>query len=398
MAITQNRLESDTNSRARVLHLIKWLPRGGIETWLTHIFSRNNDFSVRNELLVMKEDIGPYEDRVRSAGIPIHVLPISNKLTWFSDFYHFLKREGPFAVVHSHHDPIISGPALTAAKFADVPVRIAHNHAARLMGEDYQALRHRVREGIGRKFVEFGATRRIGISDQAMWHLVGSGWQSRSDCSILLYGFDYSAYASARVRAEALRSQYGLAKDAPVIGHVGRFDQVKNHPFLIETFARFSRVCPNAHMILIGRGPLESEVRADIAAHGLDDKITIVPGSDDVAAHMALFDVFLFPSFSEGLGIVVLEAQAAGTPTLMTDSLPPEVIVVPEAVQLLPLAAGPTAWAEMLLDMVGKERAADGDWLERVEKSHFGIDRCVSDLDKIYADELGLLHDKPIAE
>jgi glycosyltransferase involved in cell wall biosynthesis len=398
MKKSKSQLETNLNSPARVLHLIKWLPRGGIETWLTHIFSRSNDFSVRNELLVMKEDIGPYEARVRSAGIPIHVLPIRNKLTWFSDFFYFLREQGPFAVVHSHHDPIISGPALTAAKFAGVPVRIAHNHAARLMGEDYTALRHRAREGIGKKFVEFGATRRIGISDQAMWHLVGSGWQSRSDCSILLYGFDYGAYASASGRADALRTQYGLDRNAAIIGHVGRFDQVKNHPFLIQTFAHFSKICPTAHMILIGRGPLESEVRALITAHGLDGKVTIVAGSDDVAAHMALFDVFLFPSFSEGLGIVVLEAQAAGTPTLMTDSLPPEVIVVPEAVKLLPLAAGPPIWADMLLDMIQKKDVLDGNWLERVEKSHFGIDRCVADLDKIYTDEIASLHDKWLVE
>lgn len=336
----------------------------------------------------MQEDIGPYEGKVRASGIPIHVLPMKNKVGWFLHFYRFLRENGPFDIVHSHHDPIISGPALATARLANVPVRIAHNHAARLMGEDYRAFRLRFRETVGRAFVEFGATRRIGISSQAMWHLIGSGWEHRDDCTVLLYGFDYGMFEDANSRANVLRSRYGLPKDAPIIGHVGRFDSVKNHPFIIEIFWKFLKTHPNARLILIGRGPLEDTVKSDIADRKIQDNIIIIEGTDDVPAHMALFDAFLFPSFSEGLGIVVLEAQAAGTPTLMTDILPPEVVVVPEAVSTLPLAAGAEAWAEALAKIVVKKELQEGEWLRRVEESSFGIRRCVSDLNRIYEEEI----------
>ena len=68
-------------------------------------------------------------------------------------------------------------------------------------------------------------------------------WRRKKDCSILLYGFDFSSFIDAAERTQIRRSLQ-LNPSYKVIGHVGRFDTVKNHPFLLRTFARVAEADP----------------------------------------------------------------------------------------------------------------------------------------------------------
>lgn len=377
-----------TDPRPRVLHLLKWLPRGGIETWLTHVFAHSGESPVHHEVLLMQDEIGPYEAKVRAAGVSIHTLPMISRTGWFIALHRFLRRTGPYKAMHAHVDSIVSGPALAVAKAAGVPVRIIHNHAARSMGADYQKLRYRLREVAGNAIAIASSTRRIGISEMAMEHLAGPDWRKDSDSTVLLYGFEYSGNLGAGERAAALRAELAIAGGSTVVGHVGRFDPVKNHPFLLETFAELAKKRPDSVLILIGRGPLQAEMEARANALGIAGKVRFAGGTDDIPAFMALFDLFLFTSFSEGLGIVLLEAQAAGTPVLMPDNMPVEVVVVDHAVDRLPLAAGPSAWAERADAILSRPAHDPAAALALVENSPFGMARCVADLNAIYSEEL----------
>ena len=115
----------------------------------------------------------------------------------------------------------------------------------------------------------------------------------------------------------------------------------------------------------------------------------LFPGtSADVPAFMAMFDLFVLPSFNEGLGIVCLEAQAAGTRALVSDVVPEEVRIVPGAVESLPLDAGAQAWGDAIVAMTGLPRADAEDWRAQVEASRFGIGRCVRELNHIYLEAM----------
>jgi glycosyltransferase EpsF len=112
--------------------------------------------------------------------------------------------------------------------------------------------------------------------------------------------------------------------------------------------------------------------------------------TQDIAAYMALFDLFVFPSFSEGLGIVCVEAQAAGTRVLTSETVPREAAVVPGGVDFLPLEAGEKRWAERILELLTLPKPNREEWRQSVEQSAFGLDRCVRDLHAIYRSELGV--------
>lgn len=374
--------------KPRVLHVLGSLSLGGVETWLMHMLRRSESFSVEHEVLLTKAEPGDYEAEARRLGIRIHKLPIGpGKRAWLRSFRRFLQANGPFAAVHSHLY-FFSAPLLAAAKAAKVPVRIAHCHTARSRGDDHQSIRNRVRRAVAVRWLKRAATRRIGISDAAIEEIAGTNWKRDPASSVLLYGFDFSRYRGVAERAKLLRQKLGIDEDVPVIGHVGRFEPIKNHAFLLEMFATVLRQLPRARLVLVGDGPIRDAVIAKAKSLGVSDQVHFAGTTDDVPAYMRMFDIFVLPSFSEGLGIVCVEAQAAGTRAIASDAVPNEVSVVPGAVQFLPLAAGTDAWAAAIDRALRQSPRHHDQWLGEVDVSRFAIGRCIDELNGIYLSEL----------
>jgi glycosyltransferase involved in cell wall biosynthesis len=331
---------SSASTKPRVLHVLASLALGGVETWLMHMLRHHDRFSVTHEVLLTRAEPGVYEEEARRLGIRIHKLPMGrNKRGWLRQFRSFLETNGPFAAVQSHVY-FFSAPLLGAAKSAGIPVRIAHCHAARSRGGDHQNLRHKLRRTVAIAWLKRVATRRIGISDAAIEEIAGSDWKRDPTNSVLLYGFDFSRYRGATERAVPLKQKLGIGAEAPVVGHVGRFDPVKNHPLLLEAFAVALKQVPQAQLVLVGDGPVRGEVAAKAKELGIAKQVHFAGTTDDVPAYMRMFDIFVLPSFSEGLGIVVVEAQAAGTRSIVSDAVAEEAAIIPGAVRFLPLSAG----------------------------------------------------------
>lgn len=376
--------------RPRVLHVLKSLPLGGIETWLMHVLRRDRQSFVQHELLLAVEEPGEYEPEARALGIPIHKLPYRGSWPrWFVDLRRFLREEGPFDIVHSHPSKV-GGAILATAALAGVPSRIAHQHDARSAGPDFRSIRERVLHRGTMLLTRVAATRRIGITDAAIQDIAGKGWRKNKDCSILLYGFDFSQFDGAKERAQALRNALQLEAGHRVIGHVGRFAPVKNHRFLLRTFANVAAADRTVRLVMIGEGALEPEMKKLAHDLGINDRVRLAGTTQDIPAYMAMFDLFLFPSFSEGLGIVCVEAQAAGTRVLASDTVPHETAITEGGVDFLPLASGEGAWARRVAELLALPKPDVTQWRRAVEQSPFGLDRCVADLHRIYREELRL--------
>ena len=205
---------------------------------------------------------------------------------------------------------------------------------------------------------------------------------------MLIYGFDFGRYRNVREQALALRKSLGIGSGQPVVGNVARFMPVKNHQLLLEAFAVCAKQLPGARLVLVGEGPLRDAVEKQAESLGIGDKVLFPGTTEDVHLYMAMFDLFALPSFSEGLGIVVVEAQAAGTPALVSETTPAEASVVPGAVEVLPLAVGARAWGEAMARLLQQPAPDQSQWLDTVERSKFGIRRCIEELDSIYRSEL----------
>ncbi|WP_368230292.1 glycosyltransferase [Blautia wexlerae] len=113
---------------------------------------------------------------------------------------------------------------------------------------------------------------------------------------------------------------------------------------------------PNAELILVGTGPLEEKVKSKVAEKGLSDCVHFLGNRKDMNRIYQAMDVFVFPSLFEGLGIVAIEAQAAGVPIVCSEGLPPETDITPIYRKLL-LSDGEEKWANTALEMAQNLKA-----------------------------------------
>jgi hypothetical protein len=124
----------------------------------------------------------------------------------------------------------------------------------------------------------------------------------------------------------------------------------------IDVFAEIKKKKPDAELILVGTGPLEEKVRSKVADMGLTENVQFLGNRKDMNRIYQAMDIFVFPSLFEGLGIVAIEAQAAGVPIVCSEGLPPETDITPIYRKLM-LSDGAEKWAEAAIEMAQSSKA-----------------------------------------
>ena len=157
---------------------------------------------------------------------------------------------------------------------------------------------------------------------------------------------DLSSFENCTDR-EILRQEFNLSDEGPILGHVGSFRTVKNHRFLVEIFEQLAPEI-NANLVLVGDGPLLPEIKELVESKGLADRTKFLGTRSDVPCLLQMLDLFLFPSQFEGLGIALVEAQAAGIPCLAAETIPTEVDMGLGLVNFLSLSKNAQRWSQEL--------------------------------------------------
>ena len=145
-----------------------------------------------------------------------------------------------------------------------------------------------------------------------------------------------------------LREQFSISDDCFVLGHVGRFNKVKNHPKIIEVFQALKQMQPSSKLLLVGDGEDMPKIKEQVAERNLADDVIFTGARSDVPAMLSMMDCFIFPSFFEGLGIVLIEAQAAGLLCVVAETVPEETTVTEKVIRL-PLSSSAEDWASAAL-------------------------------------------------
>ncbi len=214
--------------------------------------------------------------------------------------------------------------------------------------------------------------------------MFGAGWESVPGNSIVYCGIDAREFLE-QGETDPVESERLVSPKAFVMGHVGRFVDVKNHAFLFAVVAEVARREPATCLLLIGDGPLRAQLEAQAKALGVFDRVVFAGQRSDVPRLMKQMDVFVLPSLFEGLPVSGLEAQAAGLPLVISDTITSELDFLPDRVRRLSLADPVSAWADAVLDSrhtktpIGVETA-----LKALENSPFSIGACLRSLEVLY--------------
>ena len=335
----------------RILHVLGKLDRGGVETWLVQVLRHIDRHKYQMDFLAHTTDPGAYDDEVRALGSKI--IPCLNHRNPFQYAFNFrrvLRKHGPYDVIHSHVHHY-SGHVLMLAAMAGVPGRIAHSHNDTANVDRQVSFARAAYLKVAKTLVERTSTLGIAASKKAGNSLFPTNWEHCPKWQLAPYGVDFAPFDISVNRTE-VRRELGIPSSSVVVGHVGRFFPQKNHALFVEVASRFAEIEPKAFFLMVGDGPLRAAVEAEIKARKLSRNFLFTGVRSDISRLMkGAMDLFLFPSLHEGLGIVVLEAQLAGLPCLLSEAVPPEADMFPQLVKRLSLTAPPERWADELREL-----------------------------------------------
>ncbi len=372
----------------RILQTVFSMDIGGVETWLMHILRNIDREQYRLDFAVHLSGPGTHEEEIRALGSNIHVCaPLTRPWRQLPRFRRILREHGPYDIMHAH-TPML-GPLLWLARRAGVPVRILHTH------NDFSrrppaGLLSRLYFSGALRLARRSLTHALACSEAAATGTFSSGWREDSRVQVLYCGEDFDAFEEPVDRAE-VRREFDLPANAFVIGHVGRFARQKNHQFIIEIAREILPLDESIRFLLIGDGPLRGEIESAVDEAGLRANIRFAGNRRDVPRLLkGAVDVFLLPSLHEGLGLVLIEAQAAGLPAVFADSITPEADVVPELATRLSLSLPPDAWAQAILRVKQTPPTVSGETaLAALRGSHFAVEQSVSALGGLYTSATG---------
>lgn len=173
-----------------------------------------------------------------------------------------------------------------------------------------------------------------------------------NDTAVIRNGVDFNKFRNINETKEEIRQELGIPNDGYVIGQVGRFAYQKNPEFTVDVFNELLKANPNSYLLLIGRGKQEESLRKQVIDLGIDKNVQILTNRNDIPRLLKAMDVFVFPSRFEGLGIVLIEAQVAGLPCVISDNIPREAYQS-KKITRLSLEAPKKEWVQALLNPLG---------------------------------------------
>lgn len=302
----------------RVLHVVVTMNSGGIENMIMNLYRSIDRQKIQFDFLVHTNKQSFFDDEILKLGGNIHrIIPLrtNNLFKYKSKLNKFFKNE-EYSIVHSHIS-VWSYFVLSVAKKNKVPIRIAHSHESHDSIWDHRLNRIPMIISL-KKVINRTLTHRFACGKDAGKWLFG-----KREFTVVNNAIDCSKFVYDSAKALTIKKQLQLTNQF-VIGHVGNFSYPKNYPFIINVFKQIKVLHANSKLVLIGGGQLESEVKVLAESLGVIDDILFLGIRKDVNDYLNTMDVFLFPSFYEGLGMVLVEAQCNGIPILMTETLPQE--------------------------------------------------------------------------
>lgn len=323
----------------RVLCVFGALDFGGAESMCMQLYRHIDRSKVQFDFVTHSGPGGAYEEEIRALGGKIYYCPrykIINHLTYQTWWRHHLAAHPEHKIIHGHYFSISAVYFRVAHEFNCIT--IGHSHCVEPSGKR-----------LNKRIFNYYCSK---VSDQSDYCFAcskdaGNYLFPDKTFHILNNAIDVSHFVyNAAVRTQ-MRNVLGIGHKF-VIGHIGRFTCEKNHRFIIDVFKKILEINKESVLVLIGDGPLKETIMDVAKENGIEKSILFLGVRDDVPQLLQALDVFFFPSLFEGLGIVAVEAQAAGLPVVCSDVIPDEVTIT-TLVERLSLKESVEVWRDSLL-------------------------------------------------
>lgn len=361
-----------------VLHVVGRMDRGGTEALLMSLLHTVDRSRFQFDLVEQTQDECDYDQEILSLGSAIyrcpHISPgnLSGYRKWWRDFF---AAHPEYRIVHGHSRgsaPIYLDEAKKAGR-----VTILHCHS-NSHGKGLPGLIRFLWQLPLRRMADhnFACSVNAGISQ----------FGKSSTFRVIKNGIRAERYLWNSETRHRIREEFGLS-DEFVIGNVARFEDMKNHKFLLRVFREVLNKNPNARLMLVGQGTLEKQIRQQAQELGITEQVIFTGVRSDVNDVLQGMDMFVFPSVYEGLPLVLVEAQTAGLRCVISDTISDDCVIGDDLITKRSLESTPEQWAEHILQRAQYTRE---NQYQQVAESGFDIRSTYRQLCEFYE---GVLQD-----
>lgn len=373
-----------TSSAHRVLHVFRRMDQGGAESRTMDIYRKIDKSKIQFDFLTYSQGSGYYDEEIRMLGGRIFVLPppdLKHIISHIVAMYLLLSRESGFSAVHSH-GAHYSGLVVTVARAAGIKRRICHARTA--PKEEHCSMWRKLYYFVSKTLMLCNATNLLACSHDAGEYLYGDLGTNSKRFKIIRNAVDVDEIFQVDPGArERLRKLWNIQENTKVLGHIGRFADVKNHSFLICIAEKMKKLHVDFLLVLVGDGENKPNIVDAVKIRELSDCVIFLGSRADVPDILSAIDFLLLPSKHEGVPGVVIEAQAAGIPCVVSDVVTKEVDIGLGLIQYAGINNGPDCWVSAISS--SKDRIYDGSIIEKsILKSGYDIQSVVEVLEGIY--------------
>ena len=333
---------------------------GGIETYLLNYYRRNHGKTVHLDFVSDFPSVVE-EQALLDAGSQIHYIPAKGKglMAHWKALWKVLRTHREYKTLYFN---VMDGGAVFTMLIPFLLGRkiVVHSHN----GNTDKVRLHK----LCKPFANALTGDRVACSRLAADYMFG---RAGKGALVIPNAIDARKYTFDPAVRKAAREKLGVG-DRLTVCHVGRLSRQKNPFGVLDMFEALHRTHPDSVLLSVGTGELEREFHEAIRAKGLEGAVMCLGVRSDVPDILQAADVFLLPSLYEGLPIALLEAQAAGLPCVVSDTITREVAVT-NLVTYVSLEAPARDWAERIVLAARTERT---DTFEQMAAAGFDISRC----------------------
>ena len=368
----------------KVLHCVGYMRRAGIETFIMNVYRNIDKNEVQFNFLCSESKKGDYDQEINSLGGKIYrlqqfykntpILKYIFKIRQYRNAINKIKKENEVDIVHIHtYHAFDAFLVIIGCKLAGISNIFVHSHNTRAP--------HPRLNTIFSFFLRHMNITRLACGIEAGKWLYGSKGQFK----VIHNGININRYEFNENKRIVGRKKLKINKDVHVLLHVGRFENQKNHKFLIEVFNEYFKEDKKAILLLAGNGALQQEIKQRLEKLISSDNIKFLGVRKDIDVLMNAADLFIMTSLYEGFPVTAIEAETSGLPCLFSDTITDEVKII-STVKFESLNNNISVWSKDINKML-KLKSNRFKAKKNIYKAGFDIKDVSKSLERLYMGE-----------
>ncbi|CUO14453.1 GDP-mannose-dependent alpha-(1-6)-phosphatidylinositol monomannoside mannosyltransferase [Turicibacter sanguinis] len=356
--------------KIKVLQVLPCLTQtNGIAAYISNYFKYMDKKNLEMYFLVFTPSSNDRNKEIIKFGGKIIELYIEKNLfRYLSKLNRLIKKE-KFDIIHCHV-PNYGALIMPIAKMNKIPIRITHSH----VNKSGETLLKRVRNDILSQISVLFSNKYLACSDDA-----GKFLFYKKKFVVIKNAIEVKKYEYSKDLRMKYQKKYNI-ENKFVVAQFGRLCNQKNQLFTIEIFNEILKKNNNSVLILAGDGPLEEKIRIKIKELNIEDNVILTGSCKELNELYSCIDIFLLPSKYEGLGIVLIEAQANGVKCFTALNCVPQTAAITDLVKYISLEKNAKYWCDEIISTDIKRKQVS----DLIDKNGYNIQLEAKKLNDIY--------------